>query len=56
MMGEQVRERVRERYAGAARSVLGGAGASSCCGSAGEQGLESEALGVDWGRLLGRGA
>lgn len=25
-----------------------GAGSSSCCGSAGERGLDSEALGVDW--------
>src|SRR5918994_2171374 len=47
-MGEQLRERVKERYAGAARSVLEGAGSSSCCGSAGERGLDSEALGVDW--------
>src|SRR5687767_5729866 len=47
-MGEQLRERVKERYAGAARSVLDGAGSSSCCGSAGERGLDSEARGVDW--------
>src|ERR687894_2251456 len=47
-MSEQLRERVKERYAGAARSVLGGAGSSSCCGSAGERGIDSEALGVDW--------
>jgi 2-polyprenyl-3-methyl-5-hydroxy-6-metoxy-1,4-benzoquinol methylase len=46
--GRRVRERVKERYAGAARSVLEGAGSSSCCGSAGERGLDSEALGVDW--------
>jgi arsenite methyltransferase len=46
-MGEELRERVKERYAGAARSVLEGA-ESSCCGSAGECGLDSEALGVDW--------
>jgi arsenite methyltransferase len=46
-MGEELRERVKERYTGAARSVLEGAG-SSCCGSAGERGLDSEALGVDW--------
>ena len=45
--GEELRERVRERYAGAARSVQGGAKAS-CCGSAGERGLDSEAIGVDW--------
>ena len=45
--GEELRERVRERYAGAARSVRGGAGAS-CCGSAGERGFDSEAVGVDW--------
>lgn len=43
-----MRERVKERYAGAARTVLEGAGSSSCCGSAGERGLDSEALGVDW--------
>ena len=47
-MGEELRDRVKERYAGAARSVLEGAGSSSCCGSAGERGLDSEALGVDW--------
>jgi SAM-dependent methyltransferase len=47
-MGEELREQVKERYAGAARSVLEGAGSSSCCGSAGERGLDSEALGVDW--------
>jgi arsenite methyltransferase len=47
-MSEELRERVKDRYAGAARSVLVGAGSSSCCGSAGERGLDSEALGVDW--------
>src|ERR671913_866707 len=47
-MDEQLRDRVKERYAGAARSVLGGAVLSSCCGSAGERGVDSEALGVDW--------
>src|ERR671917_371943 len=47
-MGEELRERVKQRYAGAARSVLEGAGSSSCCGSAGERGLDSEALAVDW--------
>jgi arsenite methyltransferase len=47
-MGEELRERVKERYAGAARTVLEGAVSSSCCGSAGERGLDSEALGVDW--------
>src|SRR5215218_2306674 len=46
-MGEELRERVKERYGVAARSVLEGA-ESSCCGSAGERGLDSEALGVDW--------
>ena len=46
--GEELRERVKERYAGAARSVSEGAGSTSCCGSAGERGLDSEALGVDW--------
>lgn len=43
-----MRDRVMERYAGAARTVLEGAGSSSCCGSAGERGLDSEELGVDW--------
>ena len=47
-MGEELRERVKERYAGAALTVLAGAGSASCCGSASEQGLDSEALGVDW--------
>ncbi len=47
-MSEELRDRVKERYAGAARSVLEGAGLSSCCGSAGQRGLDSEALGVDW--------
>ena len=47
-MGEDVRDRVKERYAGAALTVLEGAGSASCCGSAGERGLDSEALGVDW--------
>ena len=36
------------RYAGAALTVLEGTGTASCCGSAGERGLDSEALGVDW--------
>jgi len=47
-MGEDVRGRVKERYAGAALTVLEGTGSASCCGSAGERGLDSEALGVDW--------
>src|SRR5919112_4345879 len=48
-MGEDVRDRVKERYAGAALTVLEGTGSASCCGgSAGERGLDSEALGVDW--------
>jgi SAM-dependent methyltransferase len=49
-MGEdELRERVKERYAGAALTVLEDAGTASCCGSsAGERGLDSEALGVDW--------
>jgi arsenite methyltransferase len=48
-MGEELRDKVKERYAGAALTVLGGTGSASCCGSAGEQGLDSEALGVvDW--------
>jgi arsenite methyltransferase len=47
-MGEELRDKVRERYAGAALTVLEGSGSASCCGSAGEHGLDSEALGVDW--------
>ena len=47
-MGEELREKVKERYAGAALTVLEGTGSASCCGSAGERGLDSEALGVDW--------
>jgi arsenite methyltransferase len=48
-MGEGVRDRVKQRYAGAALTVLEGTGSASCCGgSAGERGLDSEALGVDW--------
>jgi arsenite methyltransferase len=47
-MGDEMRERVKERYAGAALTVLEGSGSASCCGSAGERGLDSEALGVDW--------
>ncbi len=47
-MGEDMRDRVKERYAGAALTVLEGAGSASCCGSAGQRGLDSEALGVDW--------
>src|SRR5215216_856565 len=47
-MGEDVRERVKERYAGAALTVLEGTRTASCCGSAGERGLDSEAQGVDW--------
>jgi arsenite methyltransferase len=45
--GKELRERVRESYAGAARSVEVGERAS-CCGSAGERGLDAEAIGVDW--------
>jgi arsenite methyltransferase len=48
IVGEGLRDRVKERYAGAALTVLEGAGAASCCGSAGECGLDSESLGVDW--------
>jgi arsenite methyltransferase len=48
VVGEELRERVKERYAGAALTVLGGAGSASCCGSAGERELDSEALGTDW--------
>ena len=51
-MGKEVRERVKERYAGAARTVLEGTGRGLVLGSAGERGLDSEALGVDW---TGRG-
>ena len=41
-MGEDVRDRVKERYAGAALTVLEGIGSASCCGgSAGERGLDS---------------
>jgi arsenite methyltransferase len=48
-MGEELRDRVKQRYAGAALTVLEGTGTASCCGSsAGEQGLDSEAVGVDW--------
>src|SRR5215212_6741908 len=47
-VSEEMRERVKERYAGAARTVLKGTGSASCCGSAGERSLDSEALGVDW--------
>ena len=47
-MGEELRERVKERYAGAARTVLEGVRSASCCGSAGERGLDSEAIGLDW--------
>jgi arsenite methyltransferase len=47
-VSEEMRERVKERYAGAARTVLQGTGSASCCGSVGERGLDSEALGVDW--------
>ena len=44
-----MRDRVKQRYAGAALTVLEGTGSASCCGgSAGERGLDSEALGVDW--------
>ena len=46
-MGEELRDKVKERYAGAALTVLEGAGSASRCGSAGERGLDSEALGVD---------
>jgi arsenite methyltransferase len=45
-MGEELRDRVRERYAGVARSVSEGE-ASGCCGSGGRA-LDSEAPEVDW--------
>src|SRR5215203_2225927 len=47
-MREDVRERVKQRYAGAALTVLEGPGTASCCGSADERGLDSQALGGDW--------
>jgi arsenite methyltransferase len=40
---EELRDKVKERYAGAALTVLEGTGSASCCGSSG-----SEALGSDW--------
>ena len=49
-MGEELRDKVKDRYAGAALTVLEGTGTASCCGSAGERGLDSEAVGVDWTR------
>jgi arsenite methyltransferase len=45
-MGEELRDRVRERYAGVARSVSEDE-ASGCCGSGGRA-LDSEAPEVDW--------
>ncbi len=45
---EELRSRIRERYAVAARSVAEGSGGASCCGSEGEPGHDSEALGEDW--------
>src|SRR3954453_5901296 len=49
VMGEELRDKVKERYAGAALTVLEGGGTASCCGgSAGGRGLDSEALGMDW--------
>jgi SAM-dependent methyltransferase len=45
-MGEELRDRVRERYAGVARSVREGQ-VGACCGSDGRV-LDSEAPGVDW--------
>jgi arsenite methyltransferase len=45
-MGEELREKVKERYAGVARLVREGEGAS-CCGSD-RRALDSEAPGVDW--------
>ena len=57
-MGEELRERVKERYAVAARSVLTGLGRLRAAGRRGERGLDSEAAGggLDKGRLFGRGA
>ena len=57
-MGEDVRERVKERYAGAALTVLEGTGSASCCGIGGRAGprLRGARGGLDGGRLLGRGA
>jgi arsenite methyltransferase len=48
VVGKELRDKVKERYAGAALTVLEGTGSASCCGSAGERGLDSEAIGVDW--------
>jgi arsenite methyltransferase len=45
-MSEELREEVRDRYAGIARTVREGGG-SGCCGS-GERALDSEAPEVDW--------
>jgi hypothetical protein len=44
-MGEELRDRVKGRYAGAARSVLEGAGSSSCCRSKPMGYLHRDALG-----------
>jgi arsenite methyltransferase len=46
LMGEELKDKVRERYAGVARSVREGGGCV-CCGSE-NQVLDSEAPGVDW--------
>jgi arsenite methyltransferase len=45
-MSEELRDKVRDRYAGVARAVREGEGAS-CCGSGGRA-LDSEGSGVDW--------
>jgi arsenite methyltransferase len=45
-MSEELRDKVRDRYAGVARAVREGEGAS-CCGSGGRA-LDSEGPGVDW--------
>jgi hypothetical protein len=37
-MGEELRDKVKERYAGAALTVLEGAGTASCCGEYGLRG------------------
>jgi len=51
--GEELRGWFKERYAEAALTVLEGSGSASCCGSAGERGLDSDGRwgGLDGGRL-----
>jgi SAM-dependent methyltransferase len=42
---EELRDRVKERYAGAALTVLEGTGSASCCGSSGSEALGSDCTG-----------